>query len=411
MKKNYSWIICGLCVLLAFCSCGLVTVAFSTYLPFLKEAAELTATETSMITTIRCLSTIIFMIVSGKYYKKFSLRTGSILALMTLSIAYFIFAHAHTAFTCYIAAFISGIPYALGNTISIAQIIRNWFKSKEATALSIAMCGTGVSTAVMPPIITKLVDSVGLATAFYAVAAFAIVSGILIFFLLRDKPEELGYEPYQDVKTERKKEKKTIVKTTDFLSGKRIILFLVVALLIGGAGTPYTNHLSLHYSSVGYTTIQAALAISVYGVLLMISKIVYGAGVDHFGAYKVNYLFFITWILASGMTIFLHGTSIGMLYGSAVFNGIGISLGTIGITVWTRDFSSDAEYARRVKMTQTLFQVGSFAGSPVPGLIADKTGSYARAYVLFTAILILIFVIIQGMYQRQRKAEAERAGA
>ena len=62
-------------------------------------------------------------------------------------------------------------------------------------------------------------------------------------------------------------------------------------------------------------------------------------------------------------------------------------------------------------MTQTLFQVGSFAGSPVPGLLADKTGSYAGAYVLFTAILILIFVIIQGMYQRQRKAEAERAGA
>lgn len=411
MKKKYAWIVCGLCLLLAFCSCGLVTVAFSTYLPFLKETAGLTATETSMITTIRCLSTILFMLVAGPYYKKFSLRTGAILALMTLPVAYFIFAHAHTAFICYIAAFISGIPYALGNTIPIAQIIRNWFKSKEATALSIAMCGTGVSTAVMPSIITKLVDSIGLANTFYAVAAFAVASGILIFTLLRDKPEDLALKPYEELKNIKQKKTKKALQKIDFLNKKGMWLFAFAALLVGCVGTPYTHHLSLHYTSVGYTAIQAALAISVYGVLLMISKIVYGAGVDHFGAYKVNYLFFITWILASGMTIFLHGTSLGMLYGSAVFNGIGISLGTIGITVWTRDFSSDAEYARRVKMTQTLFQVGSFAGSPVPGLIADKTGSYAGAYVLFTAILILIFVIIQGMYQRQRKAEAERAGA
>ena len=112
MKKNYSWIICGLCVLLAFCSCGLVTVAFSTYLPFLKEAAELTATETSMITTIRCLSTIIFMIVSGKYYKKFSLRTGSILALITLPIAYF---------TCSYAIYLLYCSFYFGNPICVRK--------------------------------------------------------------------------------------------------------------------------------------------------------------------------------------------------------------------------------------------------------------------------------------------------
>lgn len=400
MKKYYPWIVCILCLLLSFCACGLVTVAFSTYLPFLKESAGLTSTETSMITTVRCLSTMFFMLFSGSYYKKLSLRMGVFFAVLTIPVSYIIFAHAHSAVVCYIGAVILGIPYALGNVIPITQIIRNWFKSKEATALAVVMCGTGVSTAVMPPVITKLVENFGLTTAFYAVGIFTVIAAIVIFTVVKDRPEDIGLEPYKENKKAEEKENAVAYSARD-LSGKGMILFALVMLLLGYAGTPYTHHLSLHYTTVGYTGIQAAFAVSVYGIFLIISKIAFGAGVDKFGAYRVNYFFFAAWLLGSTITVFLNGVSTSALYGSAILNGLGISLGTIGMTVWTGDLSSDEMYRQRVKQSQTIFQLGSLVGSPVPGIIADVTGSYAGAYVSFTIALAAVMVIIQGMYRRR----------
>lgn len=399
MKKYYPWVVCVLCLLLSFCACGLVTVAFSTYLPFLKESAGLTGTEVSMITTIRCLSTMIFMLVSGPYYKKFSLRMGVFLAVLTVPVAYLIFAHAHTAIACYIGAVVLGIPYALGNVIPITQIIRNWFKSREATALAFVMCGSGVSTAVMPPVITKLVDHFGLVTAFYAVGIFTVIAAIAIFAIVRDKPEDMGLEPYRGNEKVKEK-KKSVIHLNKNLSGREMIWFALIMLLMGYVGTPYTHHMSLHYTNVGYTGIQAAFAVSIYGGFLIISKVAFGAGADRFGAYRVNYFFFGAWILGSMITVFLNGESIPALYGSEVLNGLGISLGTIGMTVWTGDLSSDEMYGKRVKLSQTLFQLGSLVGSPVPGIIADVTGSYAGAYISFTVALVAIMVIIQNMYKR-----------
>lgn len=399
MKKNYPWIVCFFCMLLNFVVVGMVTVAFSAFMPYLRDSIGLTNTETSMITTVRCLSTMIVMLFTTAYYKKFSLRMGTFLASLLIPVGYVIFAHANSAIACYIGVAVMGSAYGLGSMIPIAQIIRNWFKTQSSTALAITTCGSSISTAIMPPIITRFVERIGMQATFYTIGAFAVVCAVLIFLIIRDRPEELDMQPLESA--EKVKEKVNVLHMDKKeLNKVELAAFIVVMLLMGYTGTPYTHHLTIHYVTIGYTAIQAAFALSLYGAILAVAKIIFGMATDRYGVYKMNYPFIVAWAVSSFITMALNGGHTGLLYLTAVLNGIGIPLGTIGITIWTGDLSTDEEYVSRIRLSQTLFQLGSLVGSPIPGMIADATGSYALAYASFGVTLIVMLIIIQVLYKR-----------
>ena len=88
------------------------------------------------------------------------------------------------------------------------------------------------------------------------------------------------------------------------------------------------------------------------------------------------------------------------MFPAVILARFGLSVGTVGITLWCRDLSSDEEYPERVKLSQTLFSLGGLVASPVPGVIADATGSYSLAYLALAIIQIVIFVVIQVLYKK-----------
>lgn len=401
IKKYYPWMICGFGVLLHFCACGMSTVGFSTYLPYLKESLNLTSTETSVITTIRCLATMIAMLFSETFYKKVSLRKGVSFSCLLIMISYIIFGYARSAIGCYVAAAITGVSYAFGTMIPLALIIRNWFASYQATALSITACGSAISTAVMPPVVTALTENFSLRIAFIAVAVFSAVIAVILFLVIRDRPSDLKMEPYYKEEKEKKTVKRKMAHTD--LQGKESIIFILAIMILGCSATPYTLHLTLHYTTAGYTALQAASALSIYGMILTFSKVLFGAGSDRFGTYRVNYMFFGAWIAAAIIASLLNGSSMVMLYATSILNGIGVPLGTIGFTVWSGDLSSEEQYAKRLKLSQTVFQFGSLIGTVIPGMLADITGSYASSYAMFALMLATAMIIIQTLYVRHIK--------
>lgn len=401
LKKYYPWIVCAACVLLHFCICGMAATAFSTYMPFLKASANLSNTETSMITTIRCLTTMIAMIFSEKFYQKLSLRLGVFIACLLMPVSCIIFAAADSAMMCYAGAVVMGISYAFGTMIPIALIIRNWFISYHSTALAIAVCGSGFSIAVTPPVITYLVENAGLKMAFYVEALFITIVAVILLLVIRDKPEDLKMEPYQAVQSKAKAAKRKAQHSD--IEGTEVVFFIIIMFLLGCSGTPYTHHLTIHYVTAGYSSVQAATAFSIYGAVLIGAKILFGVCADRFGTYRVNFVYTAAWTLASFVTAIVNGTSLGLLYTAGILNGIGITVATVGMTVWCGDLSSEGQYAKRVKLSQTLYQLGSLLGSGIPGILADITGSYAPSYMIFTVIQAVIMVTIQVLYKRHMK--------
>jgi len=341
------------------------------------------------------------MTVADVYYRKLSLRLGTSIAVLFFSAGSLLFSLADSALMCYLAAALMGIAYALGGMIPISILIRNWFQDRRSTVTAICACGAGLSAMISPPILISLAEKTGLHAAVTAAAGFAAVCAVIVFLILRDTPAAMRLEPYQEDGYQQKKKEPHQFLDSD-LAHWELMLLMLAMLLVGSSGTPSISNLSLHYISSGYNSIQVASAISLYGIVLTAGKFLFGVGSDRFGTYRVNYVYTGCWMLALFATAAVNGTSIPLLYLTALLHGIGSPVGTVGITIWTGELTSPQQYARNIQWTQMLFSMGSLLMMPFSGIIADITGSYAPSYVLFGCMITITLIIVQSIYRRHR---------
>ena len=120
---------------------------------------------------------------------------------------------------------------------------------------------------------------------------------------------------------------------------------------------------------------------------------------DKIGAYRTNFLF--GGALIAGFALCCC-TALGhpfILFAAQLFLGIGWSICTVGLPVWADDLASPEQHAKTVQDFQTAYSIGALVFSPLPGLLADLTGSYVPSYLLFTAQTVLILGILQRTYR------------
>ena len=156
------------------------------------------------------------------------------------------------------------------------------------------------------------------------------------------------------------------------------------------------------YTTAGIGAHQAALAVSVFGVALMIGKCVYGTACDRFGGYRMGWLFGA--ILCAGLALcgMADARSMPLMFSAVVLYGIGVSLTTVGLAIWAADFGGEARVARLVRQFQLSYAIGSLLLSTMPGMIADRTGSYAPAYLVLLACSVVSILAVQRTYQTQK---------
>jgi len=135
----------------------------------------------------------------------------------------------------------------------------------------------------------------------------------------------------------------------------------------------------------------------------MISKFAFGSAIDHFGTRRTNRVFMLT--SAVGLTLCcLSGDNytFGMI--SMILYGLGLAYSTIGLTVYAEDLDTVEEFENRVREYQICYLFGSLASSPVPGIIADATGTYIPFYAAAAALGLAALGIIEKNYQAKKEA-------
>lgn len=401
IKKHYAWVICAACLLLHFCAYGMTTAALYANFSYIRASMGISSVQTSMISTVRLLASLLTMPTAVRFYKRFSLRTGVTLTAGILTAAYIILALAKNIYIFYGGAVLLGVAYGWGTMIPISMLLRNWFVDRYSTATGIAACGSSIAAAVTPHVVTRLVNLMGLRGSFLVQAAFLSLCMLVFWLILRDTPAEKHLTPYQEngYKVKEKMRHGAGLKKID---GGMTALLLCAVFLAGFAGTTGAAHINIHYITAGYTETQVANAVSSYGIVMAFAKLACGAAADRFGGFKVNFIFMPVWILSFFANAAVNGTSTLLLYIAAIMLGVGVPIGTVGINVWTKELSADEKFACNVQKGQTLFALGGLLGSPIPGLISDATGSYAPAFVVLALVLLLCMIIIQFIYCKQR---------
>ena len=154
-------------------------------------------------------------------------------------------------------------------------------------------------------------------------------------------------------------------------------------LLLGMSASPAATHMALAFTSGGFDAASVASAASIAGLLMVIAKPVYGMLGDRIG-HRVTAVLY-TVLIAAGFTVVvctLFSNASWMPMAAYVGYGIGGAVCTLGYPLWCMEWSPKQDYSKNLKRFQSAFQLGTLIASPIPGIVADITGSYAYFYVI-----------------------------
>ena len=394
-KPHYAWFVCLGGALSLFTVMGLGVNIFSIYQPEIIAFNGFSNAQGSWITTTRSLFILGTLLCVNQLCARFGLRLVMTLGMTFVGLSCFCFG-ASTNFPMYCAsAALTGIGYCLGGMVPLSLIIANWFDSRRGLALGIAAAGSGVSTIFAPAIITRLIQEFGLRTAFFCEGAFILVVAATGFLLLRTAPADKGLEPYR---IEAQSPTARSVQPEANHGRLPVVLLLAAAFLLGGPLGPAFSHLTVLYTSEGFEPMAVAGLVSYMGLAICVSKVVCGQMYDRLGGRLSN-----TWVLGGYFVGHLlcclaFTKSLVLAYLAITVFSFGISVSAVSPAVWARDLTGSADYAKTVRAITTAYTFGMLVMGPIPGILADRFGSYVPAYAFFALCQLVLTLIIQGIY-------------
>ena len=394
-KPHYAWFIClgaalSLCVVM-----GLGVNIFTIYQPEIIALNGFTNAQGSWITTTRSLFILGTLLVVNQLCAKLGLRLVMTLGMLMVGLSCFSFGMSTTfPMYCFSAA-LTGVGYCMGGMVPLSLIISNWFDSRRGLALGLASAGSGVVTIFAPAIITRLIQDFSLKTAFFCEGAFILFMAATAWLLLRSVPADKGLSPYRIPGD--------CAPAAPVHSGQGhgklpIILLLAASFLLGGPLGPAFSHLTVLFTTEGYDSMVVAGLISYMGLAISVSKIICGQMYDRLGGRLSN-----TWVLGGYLAGHLlcclaFTQSTALAYLAITVFAFGISVSAVSPAVWARDLAAPTDYAKTVRAITTAYTAGMLVMGPIPGILADRFGSYIPAYLFFALCQLVLTLIIQGIY-------------
>lgn len=397
-RPHYAWAVCVGGTLMLFTTVGLGANVFSLFQPYLLEYGQLTNAQGSWIVTVRSLFVLIGMMTANAVIDRLGLRRACTLSLLLLALSSLLFG-AVRQFPLYcLSSALVGLSYSWGGMLPASLLVERWFQSRQALALGIISAGSGLATIVAPIPLTRLIQAFGLKVGFWCEGGFILATAVLFRLLVRDDPAACRLTPYQISKRQG--------QTSAARSAPREVTSLhwrmvLAAVFLTGASTSLgIIDLGLLYSTAGYAPDVVAGLISCMGLCLMLGKVAYGQVVDHLGGQLSSYLLYVL-VFAGYILCCLAGTgSVPLAFAAMALAGFGLPLSAVSPSIWAKDFCGDWGYAKGLKWVQTAYALGIFLVGPIPGLLADATGSYVPAYAMFLGMLVVSFFLLTWVYEK-----------
>ena len=407
--QPYSFTICALSTVMVFVCVGLVSNAFSICLPFIIKVHGFSNTQISLLATMKSVTSLLAMFAADRYYGRLGLKKGIALAMLSASLSFFIYGISSTPLLYCAASALSGISYAMGGMIPASLLIRQWFPLKPAAALGIAASGSGIGSVLGPVTLLFLIENFGLSSAFLAQAlAVAAVTLPIVALIRENTPEHTGIETagvedFPETEVSSGSSRDCIHGGTllhNRLSRREQLRILCGSFLIGVLGLTGFNYLSLLYTSAGHSAATVSFFLSLMGILLIAGKCSFGWIADRAGSFRTAALFCL--FLCIGQLLCCFAPQSGrLLFGiTFLFLGMGLALASVGLSIMASDFCQVGNYATVLKNYQLSYALGGLVSSAVPGMLADRTGSYLPSYILFFILSIALFLFIIPVYRR-----------
>ena len=407
IRAHYEKVVCACCFLFLFVNMGFASTSFGVYQPYIVEVVGNTAG--SVVLACRTLASLVCMLFVNRYYMHLDCRRGVLVATLLTAVGFALYSQARSVALFCLGAVFTGSGYGLGGMVCMTTLVGRWFHDHVGTAVGIASAGSGMASLIVSPIAARIIHASSLSTAFLCEAALAAVIGVVVFAFLRNRPQDMGLEPFalperpEGGEVHRPGHAHAVQAADEGgvdLPRGAFIAMMVAMTFLGVLSVDGFNYLSILLTSNGVDRMQAATVIAVAGGCLTASKAISGKVFDIVGVFKGSIAFFCIFIAGCAMCCLVGTGSLAVAWMAAVLFGFGLSLGTVGISVWSLKLSTPLRRARVIKNFQVAYSLGGFAFNIVPGTLADLCGSYVPSYLIMLGLLLVCAAITLSTYWR-----------
>ena len=406
-KIHYAWIIAFASVLITGAGVGILNSCFGVFVRPVTETLGFSRGEFTVYGSISILVSVVLMPYYGTLFKRFGFRRIAIVGAIVCGLAFIGNSLASQLWQFYIFALVIGLFINSFGIMSVGILINKWFSDAKGLALGIAFSGSGLLAAILIPLSNRFIELHGWRWTFQflgAISLFVLVPVIL--FVIKDKPEDIGLEPYRSKKSREKDAQSSNNLDTELTreqAFRTTSFWLLVAAVTGIALSQAGPHVHTvaFLSDIGYSTAFVSLITSAYMLLLTASKVIIGILFDRLGSLKGSMLIGGSCVFFPILALFASFPVVPWFY--ALFLALASSGSTILGTVLTINYFGRKDFSRVYSIVSVFIYIGVAVSSPLLGVIHDVTGNYSSAWLLIIGMGIAVCICLLGAYRTSKQ--------
>ncbi len=400
MKKKffYGWIVIFATSVSMGLYSALTMTLFGVFVGPMTVALGVSTTAFLTCSSLRSLANTVTAPVAGSVADKKGIPFAVGICGTCITVGYVLMGLSTNLIIFYIAYLLFGVAGGFGGPMVNSAVAAKWFNKKKGLASGLAQAGGGVFGALLSPLVTNMMSTIGYSTTFFILAAVSAIGvfGVGVLFI-KDNPAQMGLypdgeEPAEEMQTGKPAARPEVtgVSLGEAMKGLNFWLLALGLFLFGIVSMAVMNTYNVAFQAVGFSPMVAATAVSVVSVVSIFTKILTGAMTDKFSP-RVSAII-IHGVFAANCALMLfvrEGSSVIMVYLFAALFAFGNS-GWIPILIkyimslyGRKHFSS----INGVMLMVTNF--GSFVGPLLVGALFDMSGNYQMPYLVMMVITVL----------------------
>lgn len=408
-KIHYAWVIAFAGLLISGAGVGIFNSCLGVFVKPVCEDLGFLRGQFTLYSSISTLVCVVLMPTFGSLFRRYGFRRIAIIGALVCGLALVGYSFSSQLWHFYVLAFVSGLLINGIGIMSVGVLVNRWFIDKRGVATGIAYAGSGLLAAVLIPIANRFIAQYGWQWTYRFLAGVSLCILIpVILFVVKDKPEDMGLEPYRSGKG---KERATARSSNHNAGLTReqamhtgaywLLAFAVLGIALCQAG-PHVHTVSF-LSDIGYSAAYAATISSVYMLLLTACKVVMGFVFDRLGSLKGSLLIGGCCVLFPILALFAVNPVVPWVY--IVLLAMASSGSTILGTILTTNYFGSKDFARVYSVISMFSYIGVAISSPLLGTIYDRTGSYSTAWLLIIGVGVAVCAGLWGANRLSSKID------
>lgn len=414
IRKQYHWLIALVVLIELAIYVGMLNNLTGLYIIPVTQELQISRGSFSLAFSIRSLTSFLSILMSGAITAKYKFRPLSAIAIAVAGLSFGILAVSQNVVTLGIGAALMGMCEGFCTTATASRIVSRWFHRHQGTVLGLVSASTGVGGSILCIFLSRIIESQGWRSSYLIAGAMVIVTAVLFYFVVYERPQDLGLRPYGEGHMPKRKERKAqehwLGYSMQELTKKPAFYLMIVVTFLSCVCNYIPFYvITPHLQDCGFSAATAAALQSIMLLSMAAAKFICGALSDWIGAKKVTTLCMLFCIVSLFMLSTI--TNYAWALGAVITLSIALPVTTITIPLLSTSLFGYQSHNASVGIFMSMVSAAAMVSSPLVNALYDVTGSYDPIFfmtAIATAGVTVLFFILFRMADRDRKAHDEK---